>query len=64
MCHFALLYSEISRTSLIVASNPDPDVKLGKRDFETEVGELLHARSNVSRHASGDEVGLEACGSG
>jgi hypothetical protein len=63
MCHFALLYSEISLTGLIIPGNPDPDVKLGKRDFETEVGKLLHARSDVLRHASGDEVGLEACGS-
>lgn len=62
-CYFILLDGEIGRTSLIVPSNPDPDVKLGKRDFETEVGKLLHARSNVLRHASGDEVGLEACGS-
>jgi hypothetical protein len=61
MCHFALLYSEITLTGLIVPSNRDPDVKLGKRDFETEFGKLLHARSNVLRHASGDEVGLEAC---
>jgi hypothetical protein len=62
-CYLILLDGEISRTSLIVASNPDPDVKLGKRDFETEVGKLLHARSNVLRHAPGDEVGLESCGS-
>jgi hypothetical protein len=62
-CHFNLLDSEIGRTSLIIPGNPDPDVKLGKRDFETEVGKLLHARSNVLRHAPGDEVGLESCGS-
>ena len=59
--YYVLLNGEIGRTSLIVPSNPDPDVKLGKRDFETEVGKLLHARSDVLRHASGDEVGLEAC---
>jgi hypothetical protein len=63
-CYCVLLDGEIRRTSLIVASNPDPDVKLGKGDFETEVGKLLHARSNVLRHVHGDEVGLEACGSG
>jgi hypothetical protein len=63
VCHSALLHGEISRTSLIVPGNPDRDVKLGKRDFETEVSKLLHARSNVLRHASGNEVGLKACGS-
>jgi hypothetical protein len=59
--YYVLLDGEISRTSLIAPSNPDPDVKLGKGDLETEVGKLLHARSNVLRHASGDEVRLEAC---
>ena len=55
-----LLSSELRRGGLIVPIDKDTYIELGEGNFKTQVGELPHARGEVLRHASGNEVGLEA----
>jgi hypothetical protein len=53
------LSGQTSRVGVVVGIDVDPDIELGQRDLETEVGELLHGSGDVLSGVSSDKVGFE-----